>query len=168
MKLTQIALACLLSLTFGMTAVAQDDAADIEAAAAAIADDIDRDGERCISVTRLRSTHVLDDRTLLFYMRGGDIYLNVLRYECRGLKIQNRFSYKVIANRLCSVDTITVLESFGTGLSSGISCGLGQFYGITEDEADFLRYGERSDIMEEPEAVELPEGDQEDDDSDGD
>ena len=100
MKLTQIALACLLSLTFGMTAVAQDDAADIEAAAAAIADDIDRDGERCISVTRLRSTHVLDDRTLLFYMRGGDIYLNVLRYECRGLKIQNRFSYKVTANRL--------------------------------------------------------------------
>ncbi len=127
--------------------------------AEAKADDIDREGEQCISVSRLRSTYVVDDRTVLFYMRGGDIYRNVLRYDCPRLKSENRFSYKVTANRLCSVDWITVLETFGDGLSSGVSCGLGQFYGISESEVDFLRYGERGDIQEEPEAVELPEAD---------
>lgn len=154
MKRALTALACVLALTLGMNAVAQDD--------------IDREGQRCISVTRLKETHVVDDRTLLFYMRGGEIYRNVLRYDCRGLKAQSSFSYSVIANRLCGTDTITVLESFGGDLSRGMSCGLGKFYEISEDEAEFLRYGERSDIMEEPEAVDLPEGDQEDDDTDGD
>ncbi len=147
------------SLTFAMTAQAQDDAEEAVSASEAFMEDIDREGERCISVSRLRSTHAVDDRTMLFYMRGGDTYLNVLSHNCPGLKRQNRISYKVIAGRLCSVDVITVLESFGGGLSPGISCGLGQFYGISEDEARFLRYGERSDIQDEPEAVDLPDGD---------
>ena len=130
------------------------------ASTAAAQDDIDREGERCISVTRLRSTHVVDDRTVLFYMRGGDIYRNVLRHDCPGLKRENRFSYKVSVSRLCSVQTITVLEDFGGSLSRGISCGLGKFYQISKDEADFLRYGERSDIQAEPEAVDLPDDDE--------
>ncbi len=148
------------ALTLAMTAVAQDDADEAVSASEAFVEDIDREGERCITVSRLRSTHAVDDRTILFYMRGGDTYLNQLRYNCPGLKLRNRISYKVIANRLCSVDVITVLESFGGGLQPGISCGLGQFYGISEDEARFLRYGERSEIQEEPEAVELPDGDE--------
>ena len=147
------------SLTFAMTAAAQDDAEEAVSASEAFVEDIDREGERCISVSRLRSTHAVDDRTILFYMRGGETYLNQLRYNCPGLKLRNRISYKVMAGRLCSVDVITVLESFGGGLSPGISCGLGQFYGISEDEARFLRYGERSEIQDEPEAVELPEDD---------
>ena len=83
---------------------------------------------------------------------------NVLRYDCPRLKLESSFSYRVIANRLCNVDVITVIERFGGSLSSGVSCGLGKFYGISEGEADFLRYGERGDIQEEPEPVELPEG----------
>ena len=38
----------------------------------------------------------------------------------------------------------------------GIRCGLGRFFQITDVEADFLRYGERSEMQEEPEVVELP------------
>lgn len=147
------------ALTLAMTAVAQDDPEEAVSAAEAMVEDIDREGERCISTNSLRSTHAVDDRSILFYMRGGDTYLNVLSHNCPGLKMRNRISYKVIAGRLCSVDVITVLESFGSGLQPGISCGLGQFYGISEDEARFLRYGERSEIQEEPEAVELPEDD---------
>lgn len=161
MKPALTASACTLltlaSLTLAMTAAAQDDAADADAAATA--DDIDREGERCISVSRLRTTYVVDDRTVLFYMRGGDIYRNVLRYDCPRLKLESRFSYRVFANRLCNVDTITVLERFGGSLSRGVSCGLGKFYGISESEADFMRYGERGAIQEEPESVEMPEAD---------
>ena len=162
MKQAITVLACLLALMFGMTAVAQDDAIDIDtAAAAATLDDVDREGERCISTSRIRNTHVVDDKTILFYMNGGVIYRNTLRFACPGLKRENRFSYKVTAGRLCGVDSIRVLENFGGSLGPGISCGLTQFYGISADEADFLRYGERNELQDEPEAVELPDDEEE-------
>jgi hypothetical protein len=44
-------------------------------------------------------------------------------------------------NRLCSVDSITVLEWWGSGLNRGMSCGLGEFYPITEEEAELLDIG---------------------------
>ncbi len=158
MKSAITALACLLALMFGMTAVAQDDAIDIDAAAAAATlDDVDREGERCISTSRIRNTHVVDDKTILFYMNGGDIYRNTLSFACPGLKRENRFSYKVSAGRLCGVDSIRVLENFGGSLGPGISCGLTEFYAISEDEADFLRYSERNELQDEPEAVDLPD-----------
>ena len=103
------------------------------------------------------NTHVVDDKTILFYMRGGDVYRNTLRFDCPGLKRENRFSYKVTASRLCGVDSIRVLESFGRNLTAGVSCGLTEFYPISEDEADFLRYGDRNELQEEPEAVDLPD-----------
>ena len=149
--------------TFGVTATAQGDDIDADPAVAADADDIDREGQRCISVTRLAETHAIDDQTILFYMHTGEVYQNVLRYSCRGLKRENRIAYSVTANRLCRTDFITVLQRFGGGIDPGISCGLGEFVQISEEEAEFLRYGERSGIMEEPEAVELPEDDSQDD-----
>ena len=164
MKQALTTLAGLLALTIGMTVAAQDDAVESNAdAAAAAIDDLDREGERCISVSRIRDTHVVDDKTVLFYMRGGsEIYRNELRYECRGLERENSFSYRVIANRLCSTDSIRVLRQFGSSLDAGISCGLGLFFPISEEEADFLRHGEVTEIQEEPEAVELPEDDEAD------
>ena len=145
---------------FGAVAFAQNDIEALEAeAAAAIADDIDREAERCINVSRIKETHIVDDNNVLFYMRGNEVYLNELRWACRGLKRERQFSYSVRANRLCGTDTITVLQGFGSSLSPSNSCGLGQFVPISEVEADFMRYGERSEMMEEPEAVELPHDD---------
>jgi hypothetical protein len=158
MKSAITALACLLALMFGMTALAQDDAIDIDAAAAAATiDDVDREGERCINTSRIRNTHIVDDKTILFYMSGGDVYRNTLRFGCPGLERADRFSYKVTAGRLCSVDSIRVLDNFGGGLAPGMSCGLTEFYAISEGEADFLRYGERNELQEEPEAVDVPD-----------
>src|SRR5690606_11243846 len=50
-------------------------------AAAADSGDVgqsDNDPTRCISTTRLDRTQVVDDETVLFFMRGGDIYRNRL------------------------------------------------------------------------------------------
>ena len=132
MKPAITTLTCLLALMFGMVAVAQDDAIDIDtaAAAAAMGDDVDREGERCINTSQIRDTHIADDETILFYMRGGDVYRNTLRHNCPGLKRTGRFSYRVTVNRLCSVDSIRVLESFGGNFTPGMSCGLAEFYAI--------------------------------------
>ena len=99
---------------------------------------IDREGERCISTRNIRSTDILDDRTILFRMRGGDYYVNYLRNDCPGLVREERFSYRSSGGRLCQIDMIRVLEQFGGFIQEGMSCGLGAFYPITGEEAEFL------------------------------
>ena len=99
---------------------------------------IDREGERCINTRNIRSTDVLDERTILFRMRGRDYYVNYLRNDCPGLVREERFSYRTTGGRLCQVDTIRVLEQFGGYIQEGMSCGLGVFYPITGEEAEFL------------------------------
>ena len=99
---------------------------------------IDREGERCITTRNIRDTDILDARTILFRMRGGDYFVNYLRHDCPGLAREERFSYRTTGGRLCQVDTIRVLEQFGGFIQEGMSCGLGVFYPISEEEADFL------------------------------
>ena len=86
-------------------------------------------------------------------MYGGSIYRNFLGRECFGLDRYDSFSYEVSFYRLCNLDSITVLEGFGRDIWSGTRCSLGLFYQISESDAEFLRTGERSSIMEEPESV---------------
>lgn len=81
----------------------------------------------CISPIQLRTTRVIDNQTIDFEMNNGTIYRNRLPNNCPGLKSEERFAYRVSTSQLCSVDIITVLQSFGSGLSQGASCGLGQF-----------------------------------------
>ena len=99
---------------------------------------IDREGERCINTRNIRNTDILDARTILFRMRGGDYFVNYLRHDCRALVREERFSYRTTGGRLCQVDTIRVIEQFGGFIQEGMSCGLGAFYPITEEEAEFL------------------------------
>ena len=99
---------------------------------------IDREGERCINTRNIRSTDILDERTILFRMRGGDYFVNYLRNDCPGLVREERFSYRSSGGRLCQVDMIRVLEQFGGFIQEGMSCGLGAFYPISEEEAEFL------------------------------
>ena len=100
---------------------------------AVLADDVEEtEGERCISLSRIDRTHVIDDQQVLFYMRGKDIYLNRLPRRCGGLASQGRFSYKTSMSQLCRMDMITVLQSGGGGLMRGSTCGLGRFIPITE------------------------------------
>jgi hypothetical protein len=49
----------------------------------------------------------------------------------------------VTANRLCDIDTITVLQDFGLGLGPGATCQLGPFNPITKEAAADLEAGPR-------------------------
>lgn len=106
---------------------------------------VDRAPERCIYLNRVDRTEVIDDRTLIFHMRPGrQIYLNHLERECPGLRREERFMYSPTGNRLCEIDTITVLEQWGFGLTRGFTCGLGNFHPITQEDLAALKSGDES------------------------
>lgn len=95
--------------------------------------------ENCISASRIDNTKVLDQQNILFFMRGGEIYRNFLPRRCPGLDHREAFSYRSTASQLCAIDVITVLETSGFGPRPGANCGLGNFYPISELEAEALQ-----------------------------
>lgn len=81
----------------------------------------------CISTRRLDSTHAVDNKNILFVMRGkkNKYLLNEMKYNCPRLKFEDRFKYTLRgSSQLCSIDIITVIDSF---MNSYGSCGLGKF-----------------------------------------
>ena len=152
----RLAFTSLLGLFIAFPAWAQDDetVAEETAEEAAVAiEDFDREPVRCISPSSIRRTEVIDARTVLFYMRGGDVYRNRLAYDCPRLVREKRFSYELVTNRLCNVDTTFVLEYWGSELRRGMPCGLGDFYPITEEEAELLNI-DPSEMFENATAIE--------------
>jgi hypothetical protein len=99
------------------------------------------DGEplRCVSLNRIDRTEVIDDQTIAFHLRGGDILLNRLGRTCNGLAREDRFSYRVTSGQLCRSDSITVLENSVFGLGRGASCVLNDFDPSDEDELAVLK-----------------------------
>lgn len=81
----------------------------------------------CVSINRIRSTNIVNDRTIDFKLTGGKMYRNTLPHSCPSLVFEDRFSYRTSTSQLCSVDTIRVLQNHGGHLSEGAGCGLGKF-----------------------------------------
>jgi hypothetical protein len=97
---------------------------------------MDRESVRCVSSGAIRATNAVDNNTVVFRMRNGDYYMNVLISGCDGLERRNRFSYSTPSGRLCSGNMISVVKtSARAGPSSAVGCGLQRFFPITEDEA---------------------------------
>jgi hypothetical protein len=106
----------------------------------AFAQDDDSAGgvKRCVSLHQIDRTKVVDDDTVLFFLKGGDVVRNDLLRRCPTLMSENTFMYRTSLEQLCNSDTITVLNDVGFGFLPGATCGLGDFEPITEDEADTL------------------------------
>ena|SRR5688572_25228347 len=109
---------------------------------------------RCLSMNSIRTTKFLDDSRVLFFNARDRAYLNRLDRECLGLSRSGTFEYKVQSGarhaRLCSTDSITVIESAGRGLN----CGLGMFEPLSQDELEGLIGRPNPAITSAP--VELP------------
>ena len=129
---------CLCGLTPTSSILAQDDG------------DVDEGGERCIDTRRISNTRIVDEQNILFYMRGGDIFHNELPRACMGLRNGKTISYRTSLSRLCSNDLITLLDSFGMGMSRGPSCAIGKFRPVSKEEAEAIRQGPDADIEPEP------------------
>ena len=122
---------------------------------ATLADDLDQLGdERCVTLSSISRTDVVDDQSVLFYMRDRTIYENQLPRRCPGLRSNRTFMYKTSLPQLCDLDMITVLYNQGFGFSQGATCSLGRFHPISDDEAVALKAGERQpDVEQEPKEV---------------
>lgn len=107
--------------------------------------------EKCVSIRRIDRTEIIDDRRIVFHMLGDKIYLNKLPRRCAGLRSSDAFSYRNQTGQLCNIDIINVLDNFGGSFRRGVSCGLGDFFPITEDELVVLK---NPDIEVEPETTE--------------
>ncbi len=96
----------------------------------------------CIDTNRIDSTNVVANNVIDFKMRGGKVFRNTLPYSCSGLAMEDRFSYRTSISRLCNVDTIRVLHSYGGGLEEGVGCGLGKFQPVEKtakvDEISYI------------------------------
>ena len=101
-----------------------------------------KNARSCISLRALKRTEIVDDQTIIFFMPGKKVYINLLPKACRGLSREGRFSYRVSGSQLCSHDRITILSAFSTGLRDGRSCRLGYFQPIDKEIA--------ADIMARP------------------
>lgn len=91
---------------------------------------------RCVSLSQIRSTKVVDNSTIDFKMAGGKTYRNSLPNSCPGLKYEDRFSYRTSTNQLCNVDIIRVLNDYGGRLQEGAGCGLGKFQPVEKISAN--------------------------------
>jgi hypothetical protein len=87
-------------------------------------------GPSCLSLSSIRESKVIDDRTIDFVLRDGSVLRNTLPNACPQLGFERAFSYSTSINQLCSVDIITVIVQ-GGGVRTGASCGLGNFVPYT-------------------------------------
>jgi hypothetical protein len=117
--------------------------------------DDDDEAKRCINVTSISNTEVIDDRHIIFYGRGRNIYLNTLPRACRGLARERRFSYNLYGGMLCSSDSVRVLYNNGFGIQEGMSCRLGDFVLTDRDALDAMF--ERSNKEPQPMPPSTPE-----------
>ena len=125
----------LLPLLGAATAFGQDD----EDAA------FDRTPEDCLITSRIDQTEPIDDQNIIFYMRGDRVYRNTLPRTCPGLFREGRIAYSTSTARLCSIDTITVLEDFGVGFRPGFTCRLGEFVPLSPAEVEDMALRKRGE-----------------------
>jgi hypothetical protein len=115
----------------------------------------DRNPERCLRVARVVRVEGLDERNVLFRVRGNLLYRNHLPRECPGLDRNSRFAYET-NGRLCESDTITVFSQWNSRLDPGLVCRLGPFQPIGAEEiGDFTsdddgRRSSRRTVLIEP------------------
>ena len=121
--------------------------------------------ELCVSLSGIRKTRIVDDQTIIFYMRGGEIFINRLPRRCVGLARGDGYSYETSLTRLCNTDIIRVLQRFGGAFPRPTTaCGLGFFQPTTKEAVELL-LDEPPEV--DPEAadpeLEAPEPEEQDD-----
>ena len=101
--------------------------------------ELDRTPEDCLLLNRVARNVAVNDRQVVFFIKGGKTYLNVLDVSCPALKAGDSrliFHYRTVSakvTRICDYDGFTVEKQ-----TSRVGCSLGEFIPITAEEAAAL------------------------------
>jgi hypothetical protein len=95
--------------------------------------------EYCLSLIRIDDSKILDSRHMLFTMTDKSMYLNTLPRNCAGMDPGDTYTFRTSLNRLCHQDVITILHPGGHYMIPGVSCGLGMFERVTQEQVDALK-----------------------------
>jgi hypothetical protein len=90
------------------------------------------DATRCNPLA-FKSTKVVDNQEILFFLLDGRIYLNVLDKACFGLHRTAAFAHDHRQRSFCAGEDIQVADDI-----QSTRCSLGQFYPISRAQADRL------------------------------
>jgi precorrin-6B methylase 2 len=145
-RLALVINAMLLAAVAGTRAQAQDEAQQAQNqaqqaqdAAQRAQEELDRTPEKCVLMNRVARNVAASNSQVVFFIKGGTNYLNVLDTACQALKKGDTrlvFNYQTRSakiTRLCDTDGFTVERQ-----TSRIGCALGQFIPITAEEAAAL------------------------------
>jgi Family of unknown function (DUF6491) len=89
--------------------------------------------EACVPLSNIKSTKILDDSSILFYMNNGTAYLNELPDRCGPLNRYRSITYTTSLSKLCNTDVIDVIDA-GSPVPKLGTCGLGQFELLAESK----------------------------------
>ena len=138
MKISGVLIAFVLSVVFSISAIAELEGSEeinvgMESSVVESAQDLDpkdwgiRNG--CISRSRIRHMHFVDDETAIIDIMGKKKVLLTMRRECRGIKREG-FITRVRGNSLCArFDRFEVLDT-------GMSCSIKSLEPYIEPEED--------------------------------
>jgi hypothetical protein len=107
-------------------------------------EELDRTPTNCLTVGRIDRDVAINDRIILFYVKGGEVYRNDLRGSCTILQLgETRLTYlyrtqTARLTQLCDVDMITI----DSPEHRRNACELGKFTPITAEEAERYRSGQ--------------------------
>jgi hypothetical protein len=107
-------------------------------------EELDRTPTNCLTVGRIDRDVAINDRIILFYVKGGAVYRNDLQGSCTILQLgETRLTYlyrtqTARLTQLCDVDMITI----DTPEHRRNACELGKFTPITAEEAELYRSGQ--------------------------
>lgn len=141
-QITKILASCFL-ITLAHSAMAQDEEVLVS-----------DETRNCIQLRSINRVEVLDDRNVLFYMRGKTVYHNILPGQCGGLAREDRFSYDARFGRLCDREMIYVLYDAPFTFQQGSGCRIGKFHKTDREGAKALKEGVTN--MEPPPIATLP------------
>jgi hypothetical protein len=106
--------------------------------------ELDRTPVNCLTVGRIDRDVAINDRIILFYVKGGAVYRNDLPGSCTILQLgETRLTYlyrtqTARLTQVCDVDMITI----DTPENRRNACELGKFTPITAEEAELYRSGQ--------------------------
>jgi hypothetical protein len=132
----------LLAVAAGICAQAQEEQAQGEQArdaAQRAQEELDRTPTKCVLMNRVSKNVAASNAQVVFYIKGGTYYINVLDTACQALtkgETSLIFQYQTRSakiTRLCDTDGFTVERQ-----TSRIGCALGAFIPITAEEAAAL------------------------------